>query len=111
MNPNVEVHKVGSENALSLIRKFSRRVQGAGIIQTVRAGRYRTRPMSKAVTKKRALKRIVRQSERSRLIKEGKLTEIAPRRHGGSAPRRENTREEQSPRTGTGLGEATPIAR
>lgn len=109
MNPNVEVHKVGSENALSLIRKFSRRVQGAGIIQTVRAGRYRTRPMSKAVVKKRALKRIERHAERARLIKEGKLTETAPRR-GMGAPRRETTTE-QAPRTGTGLGEATPIAR
>lgn len=110
MNPNVEVHKVGSENALSLIRKFSRRVQGAGIIQTVRAGRYRTRPVSKTIVKKRALKRIERQAERSRLIKEGKITEMAPRRHG-MTPRRESAPQEQTPRTGTGLGEATPIAR
>lgn len=108
MNPNVEVHRVGVESALSLIRKFSRRVQGAGIIQTVRAGRYRTRPMSKAVTKKRALKRIERQGERQRLIKEGKIAEFTPRR--GQGPRREST-QEQTPRTGTGLGEATPISR
>lgn len=87
---------------MSLLRKFSRKVQGAGIVQTVRNRRYHARPGSKAVKKKQALKRISRKNERDRLIKEGKMAEPAPRR--GAPPPREST-----PRGG--LGESTPIAR
>ncbi len=114
---NAEVQKSGSESALSVIRKFSRRVQGTGLIQAVRGGRYYARAMSKTVSKKRALKRIARQENYRELVKEGKITE-APRR--GRGPHRQETqaqvsreKEQQAPSTGrsSGLGESTPIAR
>lgn len=115
---NAEVQKSGSESALSVIRKFSRRVQGTGLIQTVRGGRYYARNMSKTVSKKRALKRIKRQENYRDLIKEGKITEAPQRR--GRGPRQETQaqvvreREQQAPASSgrsSGLGDSTPIAR
>ena len=76
---NAEVQKSGSENALSTIRKFSRRVQGTGLIKNARANRYYVRPGSKTVNKKRALKLIKRRDDYHQQIKEGKITE-APKR-------------------------------
>lgn len=102
---NAEVQKSGTENALSTIRKFSRRVQGTGLIKTLRAKRYHEREKSKTVMKKRALKLIDRRADFRRKVKEGKIAEPTPRRtySRDSAP---------TPRpTGSGLGENTPIAR
>ena len=81
MSINAEVQKSGNESTLSTIRKFSRRVQGTGLVRTVRGGRYFTRSASKIVKKKRALKMIKRRADYKRLIKEGKVIE-APTRHG-----------------------------
>ena len=72
---NVEVTRTGNENALSLLRKFNRRMQGTGIVRHTHATRYRLRPPSKKVKKKQALKRIARNAVRQQLIKEGKISE------------------------------------
>jgi ribosomal protein S21 len=95
-----EVTKSGTENPLATIRKFSRRVQGAGLVKTMRARRYYSRSASKSVKKKRALKLIKRRADYKKLIKEGKVAEPVRR---GYTPR------EQVPRPT--LGEGTPIAR
>ncbi|HEY4513887.1 MAG TPA: 30S ribosomal protein S21 [Candidatus Paceibacterota bacterium] len=79
---NAEVQKSGNETALSTIRKFSRRVQGTGLIRTVRAARYFSRDTSKTVRKKRALKLLKRRAEYKLQIKEGKITELTGRRGG-----------------------------
>ena len=81
MSINAEVSKSGNESTLSTIRKFSRRVQGTGLVRTVRGARYYTRTASKIVKKKRALKLIKRRADYKQLIKEGKVVE-APTRHG-----------------------------
>jgi ribosomal protein S21 len=107
---NAEVIKTGNESPLSVIRKFSRRVQGTGLIQTSRKRRYFERPASKAVSKKRALKRIKRHQEFRRLVKEGKVSD-APRRGRGrpmSAAQASAPREQSAPAR---FGESTPIAR
>jgi ribosomal protein S21 len=96
-----EVTKSGSENPLATIRKFSRKVQGAGLIKTMRARRYFTRAASKTVKKKRALKMIKRRTEYKQLVKEGKIAE--PVRRGSYTPR------EQTPRPS--LSEGAPISR
>lgn len=117
---NAEVQKSGSESALSVIRKFSRRVQGTGLIQTVRKQRYYARATSKTVGKKRALKRIQRYQDRQELIKEGKLVEEVkgkgrrPQRDTGTAA--QASAAAAAPARGTsdrssGLGDSTPIAR
>ncbi|MEK7098334.1 MAG: 30S ribosomal protein S21 [Patescibacteria group bacterium] len=116
---NAEVQKSGSESTLSVIRKFSRKVQGTGLIQTVRKGRYYARNTSKAVDKKRALKRIIRYDNRQELIKEGKLVEEVKK---GRRPYQQNnqssaqaTAQQNAAATPTarssGLGDSTPIAR
>ena len=84
-----EVTKSGNESALSTIRKFSRRVQGTGLIKNSRANRYFARDVSKTVKKKRALKLIKRRKEYSQLIKEGKVSETPTRR--GSQQRESHT--------------------
>ncbi|PIR82647.1 hypothetical protein COU20_01230 [Candidatus Kaiserbacteria bacterium CG10_big_fil_rev_8_21_14_0_10_59_10] len=103
----VEVVKTGSENPLSVIRKFSRRVQGTGIVQAVRKGRYYARPASKTVRKKQALKRIKKQETYRKLVKEGKIAERAPRRGSRGAP----SASREAGASPARFGEATPIAR
>jgi ribosomal protein S21 len=83
MSINAEVSKSGSESTLSTIRKFSRKVQGTGLVRTVRGGRYHLRDASKTVKKKRALKLIKRRAEFKQLVKEGKVAEPQPRGQGG----------------------------
>ena len=77
---NAEVNKIGTENALSIIRKFTRRVQGTGLVKTVRSQRYYARNMSKLVTKKQALKRIKKTDTFQQLLKEGKVSDAPVRR-------------------------------
>ncbi|OGG58031.1 hypothetical protein A2853_00870 [Candidatus Kaiserbacteria bacterium RIFCSPHIGHO2_01_FULL_55_17] len=101
MGINAEVIKSGNETALSIIRKFSRRVQGTGLVKTVRNRRYFARGTSKIVKKKRALKLLKRRAEYKQLLKEGKVTETPVRGRGGAMTRESSGR----------LGEGTPIAR
>jgi ribosomal protein S21 len=100
MTIQAEVTKSGNENPLATIRKFSRRVQGAGLVKTLRARRYFSRDASKTVKKKRALKMIKRRAEYKQLVKEGKIAEPV---------RRGNYQQQSAPRQT--FGEGTPIAR
>lgn len=75
MATNAEVSKNEGESTINLIRRFSKRVQGAGVISRVRTRRYFARPKSKAVAKKGALKRLTRREEVAELIKLGKMLE------------------------------------
>jgi ribosomal protein S21 len=82
MAANAEVTKNEGESAINLIRRFSKRVQGAGVIPRVRSNRYHSRPKSKAVQRKGALKRISRREEIAELIKLGKMLEKPVKRGG-----------------------------
>ena len=79
MATNAEVTKNDGESTINLIRRFSKRVQGAGVITTLRSNRYASRTTSKAVARKQALKRISRRETIQELIKLGKMIE-APKR-------------------------------
>lgn len=70
---NVEVVKNANETTASLVRRFTKRVQGSGILPRVRSLRYSDRPFTKFSRKKAALKRIIRQEERAVLEKLGKI--------------------------------------
>lgn len=107
MSINVEVSKTGTETALSTIRKFSRKVQGTGLVKTVRKQRYFARSASKTVKKKHALKLLKRRAEYRQLVKEGKVIE-APRR--GSYNRSGGENPSQSPSTGASQTGGAPIA-
>ena len=57
-NVNVEVKKNSNENALSLVRRFQKRVQESGVLPRVRSIRYNDRPLSVLKTKKAKLKKL-----------------------------------------------------
>ncbi len=69
---NVEVTRNAGENALGVIRRFTRKVQGSGIIPRVRSLRSSTRVQSKYKVKQRALTLIRRREAMAELIKLGK---------------------------------------
>lgn len=72
---NVEVERGNNENSVSVIKRFTRRVQGSGVLMRVRKNRYSERNRSEFVKKKQALKRLDKQEKVAELIKLGKLPE------------------------------------
>jgi ribosomal protein S21 len=79
MGVNAEVTKNENETAVNLIRRFSKRVQGAGVIARLRGRRYHSRIKSREVRRKHTLKVLKRREEVQELIKLGKMLERAPR--------------------------------
>jgi ribosomal protein S21 len=77
----IEVTKNPNETSASIIRRFSKRMQGSGVLRKARSIRYKDRPESPFVKKKRALKRIARQTETERLRKLGKIPDAHVKRH------------------------------
>lgn len=73
MATNVEVTKSGSENNLSVIRKFTKRVQGSGVLNRLRSIRYSKRNVSEFVKKKSTLKRLTKKAHIEHQIKMGKM--------------------------------------
>lgn len=80
MITNIEVQKNPNENTTSLIRRFTKRVQGSGILPRMRELRYRKRMMSKQTQKKRRLIRLKRKEQYEELLKLGKIAERTPGR-------------------------------
>ncbi len=70
---NVEVQRGSNENGLSVLRRFTKRVQGAGILPRIRSIRYAQRTMSSSVKKKKTLKLIGRRKEVEHLLRLGKI--------------------------------------
>lgn len=73
MARRIQVTKHANESTASLIRRFSKKVQGSGIVKYSKKIRYYSRPASEFAAKKRALKRIERGKEYERLRKLGKI--------------------------------------
>lgn len=76
---NVEVTKNNNENATSLIRRFTKKVQGSGVLPKVRSLRYHTRKLSTYKVKMKTLKTLKRKAEIAELIKLGKMPEKSSR--------------------------------
>lgn len=74
-NTNVEVKKNANENALSLIRRFQKRVQESGILPRVRGIRYNVRPLSELKTKRAKIKKIENLAKYELAKKMGKVIE------------------------------------
>ena len=72
---NVEVERGQNENNLSLIKRFTRRVQGSGVLPRIRSIRYHTRKRSEYVKKKQTLKVLAHRKEVAELVKLGKMPE------------------------------------
>jgi ribosomal protein S21 len=72
---NAEVQKNDGESPVNLIRRFSKRVQGAGVISELRGRRYHSRIKSREVRRKQTLKVLKRRENVKELIKLGKMPE------------------------------------
>ncbi len=86
----ITVVKSGNESTGALLRRFSKRVQGSGIVRKVKNNRYYQRALSPAARKARALKGIAKREIRDEQIKLGKISENERRGRPGMV-RRETT--------------------
>lgn len=69
---NVEIQRHGNESTTSLMRRFSRKSQSAGIVKHMRSLRYHEKAASATQRKKNALARIKRTETYVKLVKEGR---------------------------------------
>lgn len=70
---NVEIERNANENALAVLRRFTKRVQGSGVLPRVRSLRYKLRNESFYKRKMRTLEVISHNAEQERLKKLGKI--------------------------------------
>jgi ribosomal protein S21 len=73
----VEVSRGKNESSTALIRRFTRRVQGLGLVREVRNRRYWEREKSKNVGHKRALVSKTRRESYNEQVKLGKIDPAA----------------------------------
>ncbi|HVU06360.1 MAG TPA: hypothetical protein VHE10_01000 [Candidatus Paceibacterota bacterium] len=82
MATNVEIVRNGTENPLGLLRRFTKRVQGSGVLPRVRGIRYHERTLSSYKRKMKTLEGIKRREDRAEQIKLGKINPDLPRGKG-----------------------------
>lgn len=75
MISNAEVSRNDEENNVSFLRRFTKRVQGSGVLNRVRSIRFFERTASKYKRKAHALKRLSRREAFQELAKLGKVKE------------------------------------
>jgi ribosomal protein S21 len=75
MATNVAVDRNTNESSANVIRRFQKRVQGAGIMSKVRGGRYYSRIKSRNVQKFARLKKLGKKETYEKLLKLGKVQE------------------------------------
>lgn len=72
---NVQVEKNNNESSANVIRRFTKRVQAAGIIKKVRDSRYHDRVKSSNVKRMAKLKKLGKKEVYEKLLKLGKIKE------------------------------------
>jgi ribosomal protein S21 len=72
---NVQVEKNNNESSANVIRRFTKRVQGAGILKKVRDQRYYSREKSANVNKMAKLKKLAKKETYEKMLKLGKISE------------------------------------
>lgn len=83
----VEVRRGKNESSSALIRRFSRRAQGLGLVREMRDRRYHQRTKSKNVEHKRALISVARREKYNELVKLGKIDPAARKNTRRAAPK------------------------
>jgi ribosomal protein S21 len=83
----VEVQVGKNESATALIRRFTRRAQGLGLVREMRDRRYFKRTKSKNVGLKRALITKTRRENYNELVKLGKIDPAAKKTRGKGGKR------------------------
>ncbi len=76
---NVEISRNPGENALGVLRRFSRKVQSSGVIPRVRSLRFNSRVQSHYKVKMKTLKYLTRRKDMAELIKLGKAPAVEVR--------------------------------
>lgn len=79
MATNVQVTKNNNESSANVIRRFTRRVQGAGIIPKVRSERYFSRSKSRNIQREAKLKKLEKRDRYEKMVKLGKIQEYRRR--------------------------------
>ncbi|MBP9749619.1 MAG: 30S ribosomal protein S21 [Candidatus Pacebacteria bacterium] len=77
---HTEVVRHGNENVLGMMRRFTRKAQGSGVVKRVRSLRYHGRALSAARKKLDALTRIKRTEEYLALYKLGREPQTKKKR-------------------------------
>jgi hypothetical protein len=75
MATNVEVKKNNQESTANLIRRFTKRVQGSGVLNRLRKERYHTRTKSENVNRAKRLVKIENKVKYEKMLKLGKIQE------------------------------------
>lgn len=75
MATNVQVTKNNNESSANVIRRFTKRMQNAGIVRKVRGQRYYARIKSRNVQKEARLKKIAKKEAYEEQYKLGKVTD------------------------------------
>jgi ribosomal protein S21 len=79
MAVNVAVSRNGTESTPSLIRRFSKRVQGSGIVRRIKGSRYFARTLSKKKQRIAALRKLARDEKREEMERQGLIQPRDPR--------------------------------
>lgn len=74
MAVNVEIKRNKNESNVSTIKRFTKRVQGSGILPKVRSIRYEERKKSAFIKKKAKLKSLANKAKFDHLFKMGKIS-------------------------------------
>ncbi len=74
MAVNVKIVKKNNENSVSVLKRFSRRVQESGVIVKVKSKRYAERMPSDYTKKKNKLKSLKKKAEFQKMFKLGKVS-------------------------------------
>ncbi|MCX6713542.1 MAG: hypothetical protein NTV48_00345 [Candidatus Vogelbacteria bacterium] len=73
----IEVIKSNNESNSSLIRRFTKRIQGSGVVRKARNRRYNERLKSELKKKREALKKLVKRADYERMKKLGKVKDAS----------------------------------
>ncbi len=80
MTLNVQVEKNTNESSANVIRRFTKRMQGSGVIPRMRGERYHERVKSSNVRKVSRLKKLAKKEVYEKMLKLGKIQERTRRR-------------------------------
>lgn len=80
MTLNVQVEKNNNESSANVIRRFTKRMQGSGVMPRIRGERYFARTKSENVRKTARLKKLAKRETYETLLKLGKVQEGTRRR-------------------------------
>lgn len=83
MATNIEIQKNPNESNASLLRRFTKKVQGSGILPRVRSIRYSSRTLSPYKVKVQKLSQLGKKAEIEELIRMGKMADRADNQNRG----------------------------